>query len=507
MITVLKLINMTSSQLNLIPHLYFLIFCFSICLIYYILSLHICLWATVAVTVTPTIAVTVVLLSSVGQEDQVQVMHALLHGFALQLPCRRVLYTELITLLQPLPLSKYDKNKKLNENVEEGWSDQTQGSRVVLSSPLLSTLTQRVHARLSLFLMPEKCSNKNINNPIQHERSPKGADGRNGISQATLSIDKNDADLGSSIPLTISSTHCIQSYRTLRGKEFCLAEDFSLLITLSYALGIYSNRTGTISDIVQLSKKLLGFESPHATFNNLQERQESCSSSWDSREGTQDFGSTYFFLSALTRFCAAGFISPSVPQTDESMRTAEATVDSGSYNSQNLDSGSSSTTRVKTNVNRIDTGGRSFNVDVPLYNTTALSTNTTTSSALTTIQNKQKKSDDMDKKQIMIIKENEDLQNRLTHIACCYSLLSGFLQCFVSTVQFLREHVHPVRHEYGDSSTANDGDKNTSNSTSSSTSTATSSATSSASLAFNMSSTYILQRTFFVQSMFLPYEM
>ena len=426
------------------------------------------------VTIAVTVTVTVVLLSSVGQEDQVQVMHALLHGFSLQLPCRRVLYAELITLLQPLPLSKYNKHKKLNENVEEGWSDQTQGSRVVLSSQLLSTLTQRVHARLSSFLMPEKCPNKNINNPIQHETSSKGADGRDGISQATLPIDKNDADSGSSIPLTISSTNCIQSYRTLRGKEFCLAEDFSSLITLSYALETYSNRTGTISDIVQLSKKLLGFESLHAPFNNLQKRHESGSSSWDSSEGTQDFGSTYFFLSALTRFCAAGFTSPSVPKTDESMRTTEATVDYGSYNSRDNSS---------IHTNRIDEGGRSFNMDVPLYNTTALQTITTASSALTTIQNKQKKSDDIDKKQNIIITENEDLQNRLTHIACCYSLLSGFLRCFVSTVQFLREHLHPERHEYGDSSTSNDGDKNTSNSTSTSTS------TSSASLAFNISST------------------
>ena len=441
--------------------------------------------ADIAVTVT----VTAVLLSSVGQEDQVQVMHALLHGFSLQLPCRRVLYTELITLLQPLPLPKYDKCKKLNENVEGGWSDQTEGSKVVLSSQLLSTLTQRVHARLSSFLTPEKFSNNNIDNSMQHERSLKGADGRNEISQATLSSNKNVEDSGSFIPLTISSTHCIQSYRTLRGKEFCLAEDFSLLITLSYALGIYSNRTGTIADIVQLSKKMLGFESHHTTFNNSQERQESCSSSWDSREGTQDFGSTYFFLSALTRFCAAGFTSPSVPQTDDNMGTNEATVDPRSYNSQNLDSGSRSSS--SDNTNRVDTGGRSFNMDVPLYNTTALQTNKTINSALTTVQNKQNKSDAIDKKQIMIIKENEDLQNRLTHIACCYSLLSGYLRCFISTVQFLQEHVHPVQHEYSDSTFANDGDKSTSTSTSS------------ASLASNILSTYILQRRFFTLSMLL----
>ena len=429
-------------------------------------------------TIVVTFTVTAVLLSSVGQEDQVQVMHALLHGFSLQLPCRRVLYTELITLLQPLPLPEYDRNNKSYKNVEEGWSDQTEGSRVVLSSQLLSTLTQRVHARLSSFLMPEKCLNKNIKYLIRHERSTKGADGRNEISQATLSSNENDVDSETSIPLTISSTHCIQSYRTLRGKEFCLAEDFSLLITLSYALGIYSNKTGTISDIVQLSKKVLWFESHHAPFHNLQERQESCSTSWENREGTQDFGSTYFFLSALTRFCAAGFTSPSLPQKDENMGTNEATVDHGSYNPLNLDSSSS------TSTNGVDTGGRNFNLDVPLYNTTPLQTNTANSTALTTRQDKQKKSDDIDRKQNMITKENEDLQNRLTHIACCYSLLSGYLRCFISTIQFLQEHVHPVQHEYSASATADDCDKITL--------TSTSILTSSASLASNMSSTYVL---------------
>ena len=40
-----------------------------------------------------------VLLPVVSVGDQVQVTHALLHAFSLQLPCRRVLYAELVRLL------------------------------------------------------------------------------------------------------------------------------------------------------------------------------------------------------------------------------------------------------------------------------------------------------------------------------------------------------------------------------------------------------------------------
>jgi hypothetical protein len=442
--------------------------------------------------------VTAVLLSSVGQEDQVQVMHALLHGFSLQLPCRRVLYVELITLLQPIPLSTCDKNEKNNENSQiynrEGcWSDQTEGSRVVLSSQLLSTLTQRVHARLSSFLMPAKCSMKKSKNSVQHDTFLNGAEGRNKNSRATLSSNENDADSGSSIPLTISSTQCIQSFRTLRGKEFCLAEDFSLLITLSYALEVYSNRTRITSDIVQLSKNMLGFESLHATFDNSHEGNESWIAPWESREGTRDFGSTYFFLSALTRFCAAGFCSPSAPLGEEDIGTKEATADPGSNYllNSNADSSSSSNSSSSSSSSRIDTGGRSFNLDVPLYSATAFPS--TTSTALSLVQSNQRKSDDIDKKQSMIIKENEGLQNRLTHIACCYSLLSGYLRCFISTLQFLREHAHPVRYECSNIAAGDDDDNNTSTSTSPSSTTPAS----------NIACKYILNYTSSCNSYFL----
>jgi hypothetical protein len=422
----------------------------------------------------------------------VQVMHALLHGFSLQLPCRRVLYVELITLLQPIPLSKCDKNQKNNEhsrihNRDGGWSDQTEGSRVVLSSQLLSTLTQRVHARLSSFLTPLKYPTKKSKNSVQHGGFSNGPEGRNKNSRATLSSNENDADSGSSIPLTISSTQCIQSFRTIRGKEFCLAEDFALLITLSYALEVYSNRTRITSDIVQLSKNMLGFESLHATFDNSHERSESWTTPWESREGTRDSGSTYFFLSALTRFCAAGFCSPSAPLGEEDMGTKEATEDPGSNYLFNSNEDSSSISSFKSN--RIDTGGRSFNLDVPLYSATPLQTRTST--ALSIVQNNQRKSDDIDKKQSVIIKENEDIQNRLTHIACCYSLLSGYLRCFISTLQFLREHVHPVRYECSNIAAGDDDDRNISTSTSSST------------LDSNIACKYILKCTSSYNSYFL----
>ena len=395
-----------------------------------------------------------------------QVMHALLHGFSLQLPCRRVLYVELINLLQPIPLLKCDKNQKniINSEIYNrgGWSDQTEGSRVVLSSQLLSTLTQRVHARLSSFLTPVKCSMKTSKNSVQHDRFSNGGEGSNKISRASLSSNENDADSGTSIPLTISSTQCIQSFRTLRGKEFCLAEDFSLLITLSYALEVYSNRTRITSDIVQLSKKMLGFESLHATFDNSHERNESWTAPWDNREGTRDSGSTYFFLSALTRFRAAGFCSHSAPFGEEDIGTEEVTADPGLNYLFNSNADRNSTSSSKSS--RIDTGGRSFNMDVPLYSATALPS--TTSTALTLVQRNQRKSDDTDKKQGIITEENEDLRSRLTHIACCYSLLSGYLRCFISTLQFLGEHVHPVRYECSNSAADDDGDRNNSNSTS-----------------------------------------
>ena len=59
---------------------------------------------------------------------------------------------------------------------------------------------------------------------------------------------------------TVSSDRCIETFRTLKDKEHSLPEDFHLLISLSFALGIKSKKSETVMDIMYLSEAIIGFD-------------------------------------------------------------------------------------------------------------------------------------------------------------------------------------------------------------------------------------------------------
>ena len=400
-----------------------------------------------------------------NQGDQIRVMQTLFHAFSLQLPCRRVLYVELIKVLTSPPLSNRGSDRGRERGV--GINDPTDNDRIggdgvdvegtqsypdapaalplpLLSPQLLCMISQKVHSRLNTFLKPLESSTRNADTESRSSSS--------GSSSFNTQRHNNSPE---SCPKTLSTQHCIDTFHTLRGQEFALGEDFSLLISLSHVLSTAMCAADTASDMLNISKVIIGAVQLNVRDTSRYEGSRSIARSASDRgiEGpgsgrvqesfnTADLGPTGSFLLALIHFAGNGFPIQCTTQKDGNSITEEK--DSGIE----LDSRASSSSIASSKC----LPGRSLEVNVPLYSTLSLS------AVGVGARKEHNEETAVNGKNILTAKQRkeEERQMKIVHYALCYNLLTGLLstltQTLLSTKGALRDReVPPVRSEDDDS--------------------------------------------------------
>jgi hypothetical protein len=361
-------------------------------------------------------------------------MQTLFHAFSLQLPCRRVLYVELIKLLRAplLPNRCRDLDRDEIGHTDDdrigGEVDATeicpeaQASIPLLSPQLLSMISQKVNSRLCTFLKPL-------------ESSPRSADAESrsrfsGLDNYNTQQSVNSSDSASK---TLSTQHCIETFFTLKGQEFALGEDFSLLIALSHVLSTAMCEADTASDMLSVSKVIIGTVLPNVRGINRSEGSWSLqfTASDVGIEGpgsgrvqeslnSEDLGPTGSFLLALVNFIADGFPIHRTTQRDGNASVVEK--DSG-LDSRISSSSSASSKRLP---------NRNLEMDVPLYSTLSLSARK---------ENPEEKENTVNGKINLTEKQRkeEERQIKIVHFALCYSLLTGLLSTLTLTLLSSKE--------------------------------------------------------------------
>ena len=461
------------------------------------------------------------LLPVIQGHDQLQVTRVLLHVFSLQLPCRRVLYTELVRLLSnDSRKGLKNKRKKRREKDQRGVdndvltaeraiekitdrvtlknTDQVSSlpfsfpssssssfapsssfsistssqadchSQSDLSSQSISMLLQRVDSRLSFFLISPDTStdislhlsssssssassstsfsgrrDKNVTATCQkeYESITFNSSQKQRQEQRHRQHNNNQTHHKSilfSSSKTISSNRCIETFRTLKDKEHSLPEDFYLLISLSFALGIKSKKCETVSDILHLSKAIVGFDF------SLQEKQNSdfnytiSSSNESNKHGeveSRDLGPTGNFLFALLRYAAEGFPLPNIELNSVILRGSNDVIDSTDSAPSNNDNHPDDSSHDK-----INSGSKSNNINT---RNTYCNDND--------LKNK-------DNSIQLISPSNHQLY--ITHFACCYNMTLGLLRCLILTLVIIKDIRSMNDNDEGNNKNNNNGHEN-----------------------------------------------
>ena len=404
-----------------------------------------------------------VLLPNVKEEDQIKVLHTLLHAFSLQLPCRRVLYAQLTKLLKSIkkkkrkrtemavrnnsstddccesPIEEEKENGRGSDNEEEyasaaekNGSSDCPKSRLYLSPQVVSTLLKKVSTRLSSFLTT-------TSNALQEEDPGPTFQSHNSSNNHSSMYDsrghciQSEGDCASSRTI-VCTKNCIQSFRTLTGYEFSLAEDLPLLVELSYALAEHSSsgekeensphEEEIVSDMIYLAGVisqpgnvlLKSRESVDLSFQDLIRNDDGDLGYFDFRHPEEDLGPTGSFLRALLNFISDGFPLPVLTHRHPDKNEVS-------------DPGSNSSIAVL--------NGRSINMDVPLcgvaiaVGSASASSEHTVSSACVTDDSVRVSAEDEK------MKKEEQHQLLIIHFACCYGLLSGLLTCLTRTLSLV----------------------------------------------------------------------
>jgi hypothetical protein len=406
------------------------------------------------------------LLPVVEESDQIQVMHALLYAFSLPLPCRRVFYTELTRLLlhdsqSHSALQEGNESIRSNhvsnerKNIQRGSSSQSSSSdtptssasssvpsslfpsltecsptgKSVLSSRLLAMLSHKVTARLSSFLVLQNTDNETLLNPSTSTSRPSNTPNESVKNAQILCPERQSQSRRQSLsenflssyqkpPSTsfvVSSDRCIEQFRTLKGNEYVLGEDFSLITSLSWALDMHSNRRKMMFDMTNICESILGMK--HSKTNDELISTESAnddnmgsgyteSNSTELQDLNMDLSSTGTFLSAVLQFSVDGFPLP------VSLTRISTGLSKGTATSANNDCGSIRVSEVHS------LSGESFS--------TSNSLSSVNSNSILKATARQTKDDHLKVKV-------DQLKVKVTHLACCYNLLSGFLRCLTLT--------------------------------------------------------------------------
>lgn len=413
-----------------------------------------------------------VLLPSVKEEDQINVLYTLLHAFSLQLPCRRVLYAQLTRLLQSIKeknrerkevavrnnsstancseSSIEEENGRGIENEEEcAPADENESNssdcskpRLYLSPQVISTLFKKVSTRLSSFLIT-------ASNALQKEdpgptfQSHSSSNNRHSMYNSRGRRVQSEDDCASSRTI-VCTKNCILFFRTLRGYKFSLAEDLPLLMELSYALAEHSSNVEReehssqeeeiVSDVIYVAGvisqpgKILpkSRKSVDLSFRDLTRSNDGDLGSFDSRNFEEDLGPTGSFLLALLNFISAGFPLPVLTHKHPDKRDG-------------ADLGSDSRIAAL--------NGRSINMDVPLggvaiaVGNSSVSSEHTDCSAYVTYSSARVTAEDEE------MKEEEHCQLLITHFACCYGLLGGMLICLTRTLSSVSSSLSAAEEE------------------------------------------------------------
>jgi hypothetical protein len=373
----------------------------------------------------------------VTQEDQILVIQTLLHAFSLQLPCRRVLYVELIKLLTAplLPNRCRDRDRDeidhTNDDRTGGEVDATesypeaQAALPLLSPQLLSMISLKVNSRLSTFLKPLESSARSAD-----------AESRSRFSRLSSYNTQRSDNSSDSSSKTLSTQHCIETFFTLKGEEFALGEDFSLLIALSHVLSTAMCEADTASDMLSISKVIIGTVRPNARgikrFEGFRSEQFTASDVGIEGPGsgrvqeslnTEDLGPTGSFLLALVNFISDGFPIHCTTQRDGNAGAVEK--DSG-LDSRISSSSSASSKRLP---------NHNLDMDVPLYSTLSLS------AVGARKENPEEKENTVSGKINLTEKQRkeEERQIKIVHFALCYSLLTGLLSTLTLTLLSSKE--------------------------------------------------------------------